>query len=155
MRLYWLLLGCCLPGCLFPIDTSVTPDATPAPPLVKPAATFGLDISIPPTMPDKGASLALAELAREYADQLEYDGTRETPLVTTTADVGRKFQMLNAYAWKGANKAATSAFKQVTAAVVKQELEPDGAPRALDEDDRKTAAELFRAIEYGLRLAAQ
>lgn len=157
--LSWLLLCVCVTGCdtFFPIDREALkkPDSNAADTKTddtsKPGETFGLDTAIPKALSDKAAAHALAELAREYADQLEYDGKRDAPQVTTTADVGRKFKMLNEYAWKGVNKVANREFKQLTSDVVKKELEPEGKPQSLDEDLRKTAVEIFRAIEYGCR----
>ena len=152
LALCFVSSGC---GTLFPVDWDAMKQSDKQPDKKtddsKPGETFGLDKSIPESLADREAALALAELAREYADQLEYDGKKDAPLVTTTADVGRKFKLLNEYAWKGVNKAATRDFKKVTADVVKRELEPDDKPQPLDEDRRKTAVEIFRAIEYGCR----
>ena len=159
-RLFFVLAACCACnlGCnqLFPVDweamkkPSTPTPASPSDP-GKPSETFGLELSIPKVMTDRTGALALAELADEYAEQIQYDGQRKEPQVTTTADVGRKFKLLNEYAWKGTNKVVTAEFKKLTGELVKKELEPDGKPEQLDEDSRKTAVELFRAIAYGLR----
>lgn len=160
MRYVLCIVLCCgLVGCdrFFPVDweklnhPDKLPDAVPSDVVAKPANTFGLDTSIPPTMTDKAAALALADVAKEFAEQLRYDGTKESPRVTNTAEVGRLFQQMNDYAWRGTNKLASPEFKRVTAGVIKAELEPEGVPVPLGTDNRLTAIEVFLAVEYGLR----
>jgi len=134
-------------GCLNKADT---PDVQPVVP-DKPAQMFGLDETIPGTIPNREDAIQLAAAADEYARQIKLDGEKEEPYITTTKIVEERMAALSEYAF-GDRKLATKEFYAAIMTVLHQELEDSqDEGQELTPELRKKAENIFKAIAWSLR----
>ena len=153
MKRLYLALPFFFIGCgLFPIDwdkLNKKPDNVDV--VDKPEELFGLDTKIPGTIPSLEEARHLSLIAKEYSIQIKFDGSQPEPKLQNTSDVGRRFQQMNKYYFKGSNPIATEEFKKITADLFKKELESSG-PVELTPELREKTCKMFEAISYSLTL---
>jgi len=136
-----------LVGCFFPTNTVVTPDKP------KPSVTieFGFDSTIPEAMRGHSVqALALARVADEYARQLKYDGTLDSPSVTTTTGIQRTFKSVLSHVYQG-EPAVTKEGAETLNSVLEKELQPDGKGHELTSELRDKAVRIFKSYSAALR----
>lgn len=135
-----LIAGCIKPG----------PTPTPAPTPDTPSSTFGFEVSIPPTMPNRSDALQLAAVCDEYARQIELDGKQPEPVIVTTKDLETRNAKMQAYAF-GGRAIATSGFVEAVNAVQEREFPQGEDAVPVTPEMRQKAVDFYRAIAFGLR----